>query len=78
MAGQGVALARRALVANELATGRLCALVPERRWPIRWAYYVVATPQALRRREVSAFYEWLVGDVAAAPGHNSPCPAPQS
>jgi len=65
VAGQGVALVRRALVANEVATRRLCELFPRRRWPIRWAYYVVAAPQALRRREVLAFYEWLVDDVSA-------------
>lgn len=67
VAGQGVALVRRALVANELATRRLCELFPERRWPIRWAYYVVAAPKSLRRRDVAAFYEWLVDDVAATP-----------
>jgi LysR family glycine cleavage system transcriptional activator len=67
VAGQGVALVRRALVANEIATRRLCELFPERRWPIRWAYYVVAAPQSLRRREVAAFYEWLVDDVSTTP-----------
>jgi LysR family transcriptional regulator, glycine cleavage system transcriptional activator len=64
VAGQGVALVRRALVANELSTRRLCELFPKRRWPIRWAYYVVASPQSLRRREVAAFYEWLIDDVS--------------
>lgn len=66
VAGQGVALVRRALVANELATHRLCELFPRRRWPIRWAYYVAAAPQALRRREVTAFYEWLIDDVSTS------------
>lgn len=72
VAGQGVALVRRALVANELATRRLCELFPRQRWPIRWGYYVVAAPQALRRREVAAFYEWLVDDVSAKPSPASP------
>lgn len=67
VAGQGVALVRRVLVANELATRRLCELFPNHGWPIRWAYYVVAAPQALRRREVAAFYNWLIEDVAAMP-----------
>jgi LysR family glycine cleavage system transcriptional activator len=67
VAGQGVALVRRALVANELSTSRLCELFPKRRWPIRWAYYVVAAPQSLRRREVAAFYEWLIDDVSTPP-----------
>jgi LysR family glycine cleavage system transcriptional activator len=67
VAGQGVALLRRALAANELSTGRLCELFPKQRWPIRWAYYVVAAPRSLRRREVAAFYEWLVDDVSRTP-----------
>ena len=65
VAGQGVALVRRALVSNELATKRLCEPFPNHGWPIRWAYYVVAAPQALRRPEVASFYKWLVEDVAA-------------
>ena len=67
VAGQGVALVRRALVANELATRRLWEPFPAHGWPIRWSYHVVATPKALRRREVAAFYEWLIDDVAAEP-----------
>jgi LysR family glycine cleavage system transcriptional activator len=65
VAGQGVALVRRALVSNELATNRLCEPFPNHGWPIRWAYYVVAAPQALRRPEVASFYKWLVEDVSA-------------
>jgi LysR family glycine cleavage system transcriptional activator len=65
LAGHGVALVRRALVANELATSRLSELFPHQRWPVRWAYYAIAAPKALRRREVAAFYEWLVDDVSA-------------
>ena len=65
VAGQGVALVRRALVSNELATKRLCEPFPNQGWPIRWAYYVVAAPQALRRPEAASFYKWLVEDVAA-------------
>jgi LysR family glycine cleavage system transcriptional activator len=71
VAGHGVALVRRALVANELATRRLCELFPERPWPIRWAYYVVAAPQSLRRRDVAAFYQWLVDDVSTTPALQS-------
>jgi LysR family glycine cleavage system transcriptional activator len=67
VAGRGVALVRRALVANELASHRLCEVFPQQRWPIRWAYYVVAAPKALRRREVAAFYEWLADDMSATP-----------
>lgn len=60
IAGQGAALVRRLLVTNDLATGRLVELGSGHRWPIEWAYYVVARPEALRRKEVQAFHSWLV------------------
>jgi LysR family transcriptional regulator, glycine cleavage system transcriptional activator len=56
---RGVALVRKALVAQELEGGRLAHLLPEVRWPVKWAYYVVASAKALRRDEVSAFHDWL-------------------
>lgn len=72
IAGRGVALVRKALVAQELDSGRLVHLLPEQRWPVKWAYYVVAAPKALRRYEVNAFHGWLTG-LEAAPrnqGHH--------
>jgi LysR family glycine cleavage system transcriptional activator len=65
VAGRGLALVRRALVANDLATRRLGEVWPGRAWPVRWAYWVVAAPAALRRREVAAFHRWIVEDVRA-------------
>lgn len=65
VAARGVALVRKALVAQELDSGRLIHLLPERRWPVKWAYYVVAAPKALRRYEVTAFHDWLVSLPAA-------------
>jgi len=59
VSGQGIALVRKALVAQELDNGRLIHLLPERRWPVKWGYYVVASAKALRRAEVAAFHEWL-------------------
>jgi len=56
-----VALVRKALVAQELDSGRLVRLMPGVQWPVKWAYYVVASSKALRRFEVKAFYDWLVG-----------------
>ncbi|WP_237352224.1 MULTISPECIES: hypothetical protein [unclassified Rhizobium] len=50
---------RKALVAQELDSGRLVHLLPDVRWPVRWAYYIVAAPKALRRQEVAAFHDWL-------------------
>lgn len=57
---RGVALVRKALVSQEIDSGRLVHLVPAVRWPVKWAYYVVASPKALRRHEVMAFHHWLV------------------
>ena len=59
MAGRGVALVRKALVAQDVESGRLVHLLPEQHWPVKWSYYVVVGPKALRRFEVSAFYDWL-------------------
>ncbi len=59
VAGKGVALVRKALVTQELSSGRLVHLMPEVAWPVKWAYYAVAAPKALRRFEVSAFHDWL-------------------
>ena len=61
VAARGVALVRKALVAQELDSGRLVRLMPGVQWPVKWAYYVVASSKALRRFEVKAFYDWLVG-----------------
>lgn len=61
VAERGVALVRKALVAQEVESGRLVHLLPELRWPVKWAYYVVAAPKALRRYEISAFHDWLAG-----------------
>jgi LysR family glycine cleavage system transcriptional activator len=58
IAARGIALVRKALVAQEIAGGRLTQLLPKIRWPVKWAYYVVASPKALRRSEVIAFYDW--------------------
>lgn len=63
--GHGIALVRRALVANLLATRQLQQVWPGQEWPINWSYYVVTAAGADRRREVRAFYDWLVDDTLA-------------
>jgi LysR family glycine cleavage system transcriptional activator len=68
IAARGIALVRKALVAQEIASGRLVHLLPEIRWPVKWAYYVVASPKALRRAEVTAFYDWVRLNSADIPG----------
>ncbi|WP_259671076.1 MULTISPECIES: hypothetical protein [unclassified Rhizobium] len=59
VAARSVALVRKALVAQELDSGRLVHLLPDIRWPVKWAYYIVASPKALRRYQVAAFHDWL-------------------
>ena len=60
VAAQGVALVRKRYVTQEIESGRLIHLLPEHRWPVKWAYYVVAAPKSLRRYEVNAFHDWLL------------------
>lgn len=65
ISARGLALVRKALVAQELDSGRLVHLLPEQRWPVTWGYYVVGSTKALRRQEVSAFQDWLVSQACA-------------
>jgi LysR family transcriptional regulator, glycine cleavage system transcriptional activator len=67
LSGQGVALARRAFVANDLADGRLLRLLPHIRWPIAWAYHLVHTDTALRREPLRAFVAWLKDETSQRP-----------
>lgn len=60
VAGQGVALARLALVEREIADGRLVRIFADHTLPISWGYYAVAAPMALKRPAVRAFRDWLV------------------
>ncbi|MBS1002137.1 LysR family transcriptional regulator [Acetobacter persici] len=71
VAGRGVALVRKRLVALEIESGRLVHLLPDQRWPVKWAYYVVATNKVLRRYEVNAFHDWLTTKIALQP-ENTP------
>lgn len=65
IAGRGVALVRKALVEHELESGRLVHLMANNRWPVKWAYYAVASAKALRRSEVGAFHDWLMRAAAS-------------
>ncbi len=56
--GIGVALARRALVAADLAAGRLVRLFPKR-VPSRAAYYLVYPRSAGELARVRAFRDWI-------------------
>ena len=64
--GQGVALASTALVADDLAAGRLV-------WPFdlcvptAFAYYVVVPELAADKPKIVAFRSWLLGEAGVGP-----------
>lgn len=58
LAGQGVALARGALAAELISSGRL-ALPFGAGSPSPFSYYVVTSPQSRQRPEVQAFVAWI-------------------
>lgn len=60
--GEGVALVRSALVAADLASGRLVKPF-ELSLPSDAAYYAVCPPRALERARVKAFRDWLLAEV---------------
>lgn len=59
VSGQGLALVRDVYARDELQSGRLVQALGVS-WPTSFAYYAVATPQALQRPAVRRFYDWLV------------------
>lgn len=59
LAGQGVALARLPLVAENLARGDLVEVLPETRLQTPMAYWLLTAPRAGLKPEVIAFCEWL-------------------
>jgi LysR family transcriptional regulator, glycine cleavage system transcriptional activator len=59
--GEGVVLGRSALVADDLAAGRLVRPF-ELSLPAGFAYYVVYPPRALKRPNVKAFRDWLIAE----------------
>lgn len=67
--GEGVVLGRSALVADELAAGRLVRPF-ELSLPAGFAYYLVYPARAVKRREVRAFRDWIMGEMRA--GQNKP------
>jgi LysR family transcriptional regulator, glycine cleavage system transcriptional activator len=56
--GQGLALVRNIYAKDELCRGRLIKAL-SLSWPTRFAYYLVATPQALEKTAVRRFRDWV-------------------
>jgi LysR family transcriptional regulator, glycine cleavage system transcriptional activator len=59
--GEGVVLGRSALIADELAGGRLVRPFALS-LPADFAYYAVYPPRVLQRPNVKAFRDWLLGE----------------
>lgn len=64
--GQGLALVRDVYVDDELRAGRLVQPLAIR-WPAHFAYYAVATSEALQRPVVRRFRDWLVKEAGEIP-----------
>ena len=65
IAGEGVALGRSVLVADDLAVGRLVRPF-DMSLPGEFAYYVVCPEANAKRPKVEAFREWLLDEAAGA------------
>ncbi|HJO97609.1 MAG: transcriptional regulator GcvA [Rhodospirillales bacterium] len=63
IAGEGVALGRSVLVADDLAAGRLIKPF-DISLPAEFAYYVVCPEADAKRPKVAAFREWLLDEAA--------------
>jgi len=61
--GRGIALAKSALAAEDLASGRLVSLF-QGSTPVEFAYYIVSTKPKLNLPKVSHFRDWLVAEAA--------------
>ena len=67
VAGQGVAVGRRTLVAGELAAGRLVRPF-DVVLPVDRAYYLVCPEAAAERPKIAAFRAWLLEEAAQGEG----------
>jgi LysR family glycine cleavage system transcriptional activator len=65
MLGQGIALAPDALVADDIARGRLVAL-SRAAWPTQSAYWCVASEARYDDRKVALFRNWLFAEARQA------------
>jgi LysR family glycine cleavage system transcriptional activator len=73
IAGNGVALGRRSLVADDIKAGHLVRpFGPELR--TRFSWYLVCTPANAGQRKIRAFREWLESEIARdiQPGRKRP------
>jgi LysR family glycine cleavage system transcriptional activator len=71
-AGQGVALARGALAADDLAAGRLVKPF-DIAIPTEYAYYVVCPKATSHHPKIAAFREWLLDEAGASDSPQPDC-----
>ena len=72
LTGQGIALARMPLIAENLASGDLVELFPQRRMDSPMAYWLIVGPRNAARPEVLAFCNWLEAQTREAIGDAPP------
>jgi LysR family transcriptional regulator, glycine cleavage system transcriptional activator len=65
--GQGVALARTSLVADDLASGRLVRPLPQVA-PSLFRYFLVCRPDIAEQRKIVCFRDWLVAETRRSAG----------
>jgi LysR family transcriptional regulator, glycine cleavage system transcriptional activator len=68
MAGQGVALGRSTLAADDLIAGRLVRPFNQQPLKAGHAYYIVCPEERADRPRISAFRAWLLKEAAMDPG----------
>ncbi len=66
VSGQGVALAKRAVAASDLAAGRLVAPFADGSTPIDFGYWIVWPNGRHLSQEVRAFLKWLKAEAASS------------
>jgi LysR family glycine cleavage system transcriptional activator len=66
--GQGVALGRRSLVANDLATGRLVRPFALSLPVSSFSHWLAYKPEAIRRPKVKAFRDWIMAETESSRG----------
>jgi LysR family glycine cleavage system transcriptional activator len=69
--GEGVALGRGALIADDVVAGRLVRLFRVEA-PVQPAYYIVCPHAALRRPKVAALRDWLRREAEETPAKEEP------
>lgn len=70
LAGQGAGLLPAAMVAPDVAAGRLVRL-PGTAWLEAFAYYLIYPPSALDRPKVTAFRRWILAAARDVPARES-------